>query len=535
LVLIGGYAFWLFPFTIFEGFATLSNDGPSYMLLARKWSPFVAPGVAEATWPIHSYPPGFPWLLAVTGASVSTHASHLVVSLCLLASITILGWSLLLNQGWVYGGLLLACFVTLPGAVVSSMGILSENFFLLMSVSVLALYARIENTDDPSAWSWALLYFIVSVMFMTRTAGVAMIGALAVIAALGRQTEGSRRALLLLVAGGALATQLLWSFFDPQSPSAGYLKTMSLILNEGSTSSIQRTVLFLDSVRTNAVTLVASWNHYFTLSYEANWFFWVSLALLLTAMSATGVRALRLRLDAWYLLLYLAVLLVWPFPDEMLRFLHPAVMLLLAQPVLFAFESTGWDYGPVVKKIALAGLLVLLGHSLMVQAHLDELKSTARTDTPAIVNSLEYYNLANRRNAERQSLIFKDTMALMADTAQMVPPDTVVASAQHAAYSILADRPSVMLSTIIPFEQQLCNLKLRKVEFVFLSSVINTYNLLGLDVLEHYQPFTSQVWTIRGAQGNPRAHLLKLDGDKVTAKLEESNFNCVTARDALSR
>lgn len=540
LVLLLAYAAWLAQFTVFEGLATLSNDAPSYMVLANKWSPWFTPTLAESvTWPVHTYPPAFPALLALTGASESTYAAHIAVTAFLVAALAVFGWMVCARLGWRDGLALTLCAMLLPGAVVHSMGILSENLYVLVSLLVLWLYSVLRKQANAPAWMWLALAAGVCVLVLTRSIGMAMIVAMAGIALFDRQLPGRQRGMLIAVAIAGVAVQQVWGVLDPQSQESSYLNSLAPALGNDAMSLGERVAFYFGTVRANAATIVSAWNQYLSLSQASGWYFWFTFGLLLVCMVATAVRALKLRLGACYILVYLLVLLGWPFPDEMVRFLHPIVMLVLLQPWLLLIDrQTSAAPAPAARHVLLAVFVLLVAHSAMVQAGLYALKKEARQNMPGVEHSLEYYTLPNRERAQFQSLVFQDVMALMTSTQDIVPEQAVVASAQQAAYSLLAGRPAVMLSAIVPFEQQLCNFRLRNVAYVFLAPVVNTYNLRGMELLADYEGLTSHVWTINGQGDEPRAHLLRLDAEQVNAALEQAignGFVCETARDRPGR
>lgn len=532
LGLCGVYAIWLFPFTLFDGFASLSSDAPSYVLLARKWSPYFEPGIAESlSWPVLAFPPGFPWLLAVTGASGSTYFGHLLVSSALLASIGLIGWLSCLSIGRVHAGVLTVILASLPGAVVHSMGILSENAYLFFSLAVLVLFARFNRTRQGSALFWTTLFLGLSLALLTRTIGIALVGALSLVAVFDHRLPGRQRTAAILVVLTTLAVWQLWGVLDPQSRESSHWTFLLATFGHDGMAVSDRLLNYAGLLRTNAVTLIVSWNHYLSLSLPNEYFFWFSVALLTICISAAALRSLLLQLDALYILLYLGILLIWPFPAEMTRFLHPVIMLLLFQPVLYA-RAISRATGRLSMTIGMAALLLtVFVHSLVVQAHMHALKQEAGLTYPAIAHSPEFYALPNRRVAEGRSVVFQDVMQLMASSSDIVPEGAVVAAAQNSPFALLSDRPSVMLSTVVSYEQQLCNFMLRDVEYVFLAPVVNTYNMFGLQLRDAYENLTSRIWTMRDGEGNPRAHVLQLDSARIKSALKESSFKCETARD----
>ena len=217
LVLVAIYSMHLFRFTLFNGFATLSSDSASYVLLARKWSPYFTPEQADIlTWPVVAYPPGLPWLLAVSGASESLFLSHLLVSLCLLAAILLMSWISCRKLGPITGIFLTVNFCLLPGIILQSMGILSENLYLLLSLVTLVVFARIRKIPQPSWMPYLLLFISLCLAIMTRTIGVALLAAIGFVALFERGMQTSKRLKLTGVVILAGVMFIGWKFIDPQ-------------------------------------------------------------------------------------------------------------------------------------------------------------------------------------------------------------------------------------------------------------------------------------------------------------------------------
>ena len=212
LVLVTAYSTHLFSFTVFEGFSTFSNDAGSYVVMARKWSPFFLPNDAGIyTWPAQIYPPGFPWLLTITGASKSLWLSHLLVSCFMLASIFMVGWISYRRLGWLIGALLTIGLCLLPGVVISSMGILSENLYLFLSLVVLYIYSFMKKNEN-TPWVWYLILLILlTLVIMTRTIGIALIAAIFLSTLIDKNQTGRQKIVVLTI---TLLSTLFWYFWS---------------------------------------------------------------------------------------------------------------------------------------------------------------------------------------------------------------------------------------------------------------------------------------------------------------------------------
>jgi len=527
LGLVSVYALHLFSFTLFEGFSTLSNDSFSYILLARKWSPYFTPSVAETlTWPPQTFPPGFAWLLAITGGSASTWVGHLVVSISALISIVFIGWFAYRELGWLYGGLLTVCFCLLPGFVVSSMGILSENQYLFASLAVLLLFSIIKkNKECWSGW-YVLLLMCLSLSLFTRTIGVSLIAALIGVSLLDQNLGKDKRIIIALIALMTLGLWQFWSLMDPQSKQTTYLTYITPILGHESQNLADRTAVFLGYVQANVFSLLAAWNHYLTLTHSNAYFFLFDYALLIVCVIFLGLRAFQLRLDAIYLLFYFGILLIWPSPDQMVRFLHPVFMLMLLQPVLY-FQTRNSSPGQFrFRVIAVSIILVLCFNSLIIQRELVVRRDSAHTEQIANAHSYEYYTMPDRDNALYLTRLFQIVMMLMTESAAAIPEGSNVAAVKHDAYTLLTDRESVILRANKPYHQQLCNFKVSEVDFVFLSPVTSRDNPEHLRLVEKYRSISANIWPMNYQEVRPIAYVLELDTVKIDSILTEAGFEC---------
>jgi hypothetical protein len=530
-VLISAYAIHFLSFTLFEGFSTFSNDAGSYVVLARKWSPYFPPGDAVLyTWPIQILPPGFPWALAITGASKSLWSSHLFVSLCMLASIFLVGWKVYRRTGRLVGSLLTLGLCLLPGVVTSSMGILSENLYLLLSLVVLLLYSFIKNTEAKVlAWYLLLLLFLTFVI-LTRTIGIALITAIVLKTLLDKDIHGKQKIGFLLIAFSSVALWQLWGFINTQSSDLTYSYYLKQYV--GTEVTVFSGLAYLwHTMSTNLIQILSSWSHYFSLSYSNIWFFLSSFSLLIFCLIGLGFRLLQRKLDAIYLMFYFAILLIWPNPDQFTRFLHPVVFLLLLQPILYFAGNSHIRHPLLVKTVLVSVALILITNSIIVQARLLEQRGTVMDLDPELTHSYEFYDSPSREFGLMRALHFTDIMKYMAASAQHVPIHGVVATVKPVNYAILADRRAVNLVALVPQMQQLCNLKIKDVDVVFLSALTTKFNREGRTNLEKYRGVSSDVWTATSNGGEGMAYSVVIDKMKLDSELLKEGYNCQSYQD----
>jgi hypothetical protein len=116
-------------------------------------------------------------------------------------------------------------------------------------------------------------------------------------------------------------------------------------------------------------------------------------ALGVLCMAATAWRSIKLKPDAIYILVQLAILLVWPYPGEAQRFLWVLLPLILVQPLLGYGESAGKERQGMVPEALAAGLAaVILAMALPALAFVaDRYRTAAYFDPPGAGSFLLWY------------------------------------------------------------------------------------------------------------------------------------------------
>lgn len=526
VAVIAGYGLYLFSFTVFDGFATFSNDAASYMLMARKWSPFFEPTPAEVfTSPVHAHPPGIALLLAVTGASESLWAGHLVVSLCMLAGLFLIGHYLGRQMDKLIAAVVTLAICLMPGIVIHTLGILSENLYIVCSLAALTVYLHVRNRQGLSSLWYLLLFTLLAAAVLTRTVGIALLTAFFVVPIVDRKLIPSQRVIFPIMALGGIVAWRVWEAIRPGESGLGYGLYLTDLLNSGGDSFAGLLAVLWQSVYFNLVKLLGSWSEYFALTSIAAPSFLLSYLLLMICTTGLILRAARLRLDAIYILFYLGIILIWPFPDEMTRSLHPIAILLLVQPVILLSER---DY---LKKKGIAYAVVgmgsiLIAHSAFIHAGMLGMKKRAEPDFPQLAHSPEYYLATPENEGEELARFYVLITELMAGSVERIAEDSVVAAVKHDQYALLVDRRAVTLSGSVSLEQQLCNLKVKDVDMVFLSNLVTPLNRMGPTLYQPYEKFTSEVWPMATTDGSETAYIMQLDKSALAEELESSGYAC---------
>ena len=163
---------------------------------------------------------------------------------------------------------------------------------------------------------------------------------------------------------------------------------------------------------------------------------------------------------------------------------------------------------------------------MIIQRQLLELKNVARKNFPSIAHAYEYYNFPTNREKKQISFTYKQIMRYITASSKRIPIDSVVASVKHANYAILADRKAVQLVGISTHLQQLCSLKIKNVDVVYLSPLTTSFNSRGMSMVEQYQSISSEVWSMGGEGGQVFSYVLMLDRAKLDAELLAEGIEC---------
>jgi hypothetical protein len=114
----------------------------------------------------------------------------------------------------------------------------------------------------------------------------------------------------------------------------------------------------------------------------------------------------------------------------------------------------------------------------------------------------------------------------MEESGQYVPLHGVAATAKHTNFSILTNKRAVNLVTVVSESQQLCNLKMKDVDLVFLSSLTTDFNQEGYTQMEKYKRISSNIWMVPGINGEGVAYSFAIDKKKLNSKLEKAGYSC---------
>jgi hypothetical protein len=334
---------WYFPFTHGAGLIGMLADDALYLLMADYYSPFAAAEpVVDYVHRISHLPHGYPLLLGLLGAG----SAQVNLALAVQTALMIAGFALTARYAWELGLGLAPSFALLwlvavaPSTFMFSSEIWSEFLYLLLAQSALLLALKAQYAPR---WWWPCS-LLVGLAAITRGAGITLLVALLVVLLIRAPQRSWPVALL-----GVLPLGLAEYF--ALGGGTGYI---DVFLQRVSTPSG-----LIDSLIANAAAIWVGWQSVFAQTTNGLTAF-ASAAVLVLAFVGGLPRMRQLELDAVYAAGYLALLLLWPFPEVARRLVYPLAPLV----VIFAMlggRAIARLLFPPAKNIAgtLAPLLLL--------------------------------------------------------------------------------------------------------------------------------------------------------------------------------
>ncbi len=415
--------------------ATFADDSVSYLVMAQVFSPWQAasPAVAAAFSREAFYPPLFPLLLAFTGAAHHTAWAHV------LTALLVAGWIPLayaLAQRWLEGRRAAVaaalCVALLPALWIHARGILSEPLFGLL---LLATFLALDDIECRPKHLW-LVALLMAAMALTRTAALPMIAVYALWAVTRQGQPVLSRVRLAIPALCAVAAYGIWVLLRPAATADSYAQIVqehgAAFLGTGNPAAAVGA-----SLLRQAHTLGEAW-------VTALLLFWVDgqplRPLLAGAVGVLGLAGMTMRLvagkpDAWMTAGYLATLLLWPFYDQMGRFLFPALPAL----ILHAFWALARGLRALGRPAALGhGLVAILLLSLTAPA-LPFLAQRARMPDPHAA-IIDWYSTPNLSEAKARAQRHLDLFADMEVIRRVTRPGDRVMWVAPSYIALLADR-----------------------------------------------------------------------------------------------
>jgi hypothetical protein len=358
----------------------------------------------------YPFPPLYPLVLAAWGAGADTAGRATLVNAGLLGAVTgvLVYWYRRLDLPLTAAVLLAAVFMCLPVTWLTAMDIQSEPLYLLLSVATLLL---VSDADD-SISRWRLAGACCGLAVVTRSAGVALLGAF-LWTWWSSGSSRDRPAAVCALAPGVL----WWGLRVALGDHAGYLSSDRAIYL-GTLAKV------LEIMQTNLRALAELGMRSLDLGAHRH----VAIALTFFAVAAVAGLLLRLRAgrcDARYVVCYSVVILLWPYPEHMRRFLFVVLPLLGGYALAACGAGLQRTVAPRFVSLALCSLATTLGLlALPSTASIALGLFGARTsEDRALLRAPSSYLLENPALGRRWVAMTTPIRTLAAEARRLVPGD----------------------------------------------------------------------------------------------------------------
>lgn len=348
------YSYLLINFVVNDTISSFSSDSANYIVMARYLSPWQTPTTPVlSAWVEQDFPLLFPLVLGIIGVAYNYVLSHLLVAIFLICSFPLIYYfSRQIRLDQITSIIIVIVFALSPAAWVNSLGILSENLYILLSVVTLCFYTRLDQNDKVQLFIFGILLALV---VLTRTIGVALLGAYLLITSYHFIRTRCTDFKPFIPAAIATVIIVTVSLLQNKIVPDQYINQMlGLLVEETGQSALQINIFQQVTALTDA--WLVSWLYYWNDNVLiASWFF---AAVGVLGLIGLIYRIRLLELDALYLAIYLIILVFWPHPGQAVRFIYPVLFLLLLNAFFLVSVLLG-NRGNKVKNYTIAFILIM--------------------------------------------------------------------------------------------------------------------------------------------------------------------------------
>lgn len=420
-----------------DGLGTFADDSVSYLVMGQVFSPWQAESaaVAEAFSREAFHPPLYPLLLAVTGAAHDFALAHVLNGLLVAAYLPLV---YLLGVRWFSDRRAAVAAVLavalLPTLWIHARGILSEPLFCVLLLAALWVLDA-PMRDRAKA---VLLSFVLAALVLTRTAGVPLALALAAWALLRTGEPGKARLRAAAPGLAAVAAYLAWTVLRPaeivDSNAALAGERMRSIAGSGEPWAV-----LAGGIARQIEAMAEAWAGALLL-------FWVegqpvrpllAASVGLLALGGLAHRFVAGKADAWMVTAYLVLYLLWPFYDQMTRFLFPVIPIL----VLYAFCAVT-QIARKIDRSSAAGAVLALAIATLAAPGLAFIHQRFRAPEPH-AGIVDWYRTPDLAAARARAEVHLGLAADMQAIRRLAAPGERVMWVAPSYIALLADRPAM--------------------------------------------------------------------------------------------
>jgi hypothetical protein len=491
------YSYFIISFVWNDGLSSFASDSANYMLMAQYMSPWQEPSAAViALWPYQYFPPFFPLILAITGAAHNMLTAHILTTIFLLASLPLIYYFArqCFATHWQALGVT-AIFSLAPSTWLNSLGILSENLYIFLSLIVILMFNRIRDYDYRLV---SLFGILLATLILTRTIGVAMFISYLIVGYVHVHKKQLKTTNYLIPIVIVLIINLLAKFLNKSVLPASYIHELQLLEIAG-----QPKVLF--------ETWFSAWQFYWVDDLITPRIFVFIIGVL--ACVGLVIRLRSFKLDAFYVLGYLGILLVWPHPGQSLRFIYPVHALLIVYAffsiyIIFNHLTSTKTYKPV--------LLLLLVSFSIIGPTLSYLWNRYSTGKDLGYHHIhEFYRFPDLKHAKNtastQVTMFNDMKIIESQTEE----DDIILHFAPVYITLLANRFSKGISYNYSDDESIDVNNISEADYVYISKIHprrTGKDINGLDLKIYFNGVTEPIWTHYSPENNePVSVFLKIN------------------------
>ena len=521
--LLMGVAFLALRFVWSDSLGSFADDSASYLLMAQCWSPYfpVSEVVAEAC-ASESYPPLFPWVLALSGVSHDIALAHAAVVALLLgtgAALCLFAFSVFRSHG-------IACavgalFFVAPVTWLNVLSILSENLYMLTVLAALYLYERNHAEEEQGVGLSLVLTLLLCGAVLTRTVGVSVVGAFLLTALFSRMRQ-RRLALYPALMAGLMA--LVWYGLHPPGGEVSYSADVRAAL----TGLVSGDRELWSQMGPQLENILASWFSSFLIYWfsETDGNYLVIALFGACTLLGTVLRAGANRPDGWYVLLYLGILAIWPYPGQIPRFLYALLPVLIAHGAFGIYAILRGASKAISPNWILVPLCLVLVTSALASSFI-YFRAGHDIGFPDMDFSRnpEYYRKIDIEKAVDAGVLHASLFDDMDRLHRTVPEDSRIMWFTPAYLPLLADRRSVTLPSFEGRARFLQAVLDSGADYAFLSRFHPRRTQEAFNGLIWYRTFTEfarVIWTHpHPGKTETLSVLLKIDRSKIESLLQK--------------
>jgi len=427
--------------------ASFGDDSVSYLVLANYFAGSSGDAFAAQWAPYHShFPPLLPALLWLSGGVHDYRVAYAVVAgLSVLALPLVYRFASRELGGEAPGLAVVLAFVLMPTAWITLKGIMSESLYLFLAMASLAFFqARVEGRE-ASPGDRLAFGLLLGLACLSRALGVALVLAYgahcAVRLATGREKPRAGLLVPLAPVGAMLAA---WYVLRPTAGSDAYLRAAAQVLAAWREDPAPMLVTSLANLASGWIASFSSQAHVSSI-VDA-----LALAVGAAALAGTALRLRRNRLDAWFVLASVAIVVPWVFSVENTRrLIYPLLPLLL----LAAGDLVRWGIDRAAASRWSRAQVAAIAFAVPVVASLPALVLVARkaSDADTVIPGYaytyrevaEYYTTVDVKAARDRAKLAVVTLGGLESLEGATPPGSRVMWMRPEYVGVLGHREGI--------------------------------------------------------------------------------------------